>query len=439
MSGGVRERFGSAFGMTVGMVVVGLAGYGFISLSGHTLSPDDVVALTSFYLLLSIVGPGVFAGLEQETSRSTSSWLVAGRPFGVVAKRAALLSGALTAVVLVVMLAASPLITDRALGGQWGLFAALAVGVVSSALAYLVRGLLGGRQRFSGYAVSLCGEGLSRIALCGAVVLLGFRDPVVYGLVFALGLAFSAFVALPWLRAKHDKPLDALPDDLAGDRPDTVKDMARGLGLLVGATLGFQAVANIAPVVVNSRMTDDANTAAAFASAFLMVRVPVLLFAAVQAMLMPALTQAVARGDLGTVRSTLARIGAALAAIGVPTFIGALLLGPWAVEFLFDAKVRLPGIVIALLAVSTVLLMVTQVLLPALVAIGKHRVVTIGWTAGGIVLLAFALLHPDPVWGAVWGQMASCGLVVAAMGLRLAAGLRGSGSAAVPPAPVTAA
>ncbi|WP_156758463.1 lipopolysaccharide biosynthesis protein [Actinokineospora pegani] len=438
MSGGVRERFGSAFGMTAGMVVVGLAGYGFISLSGYTLAPDDVVALTSFYLLLSIVGPGVFAGLEQETSRATSSWLVAGRPFGVVAKRALLLTGALTAIVLVVLLAASPLITDRALGGQWGLFAALAVGVVSSALAYLVRGLLGGRQRFSGYAASLGGEGLSRIALCGVAVLLGFRYSVVYGLVFALGLTLSALVGLLWLRARHDKddkPLDAVPDD----RADTVKDMARGLGLLVGATLGFQAVANIAPVVVNSRLTDDTNTAFAFASAFLMVRVPVLLFAAVQAMLMPALTQAVARGDLGMVRSTLARIGVALAAIGVPSFVGALLLGPWVVEFLFNTKVRLPGIVIALLAVSTVLLMITQVLLPALVAIGRHRVVTIGWTVGGIVLLAFVLLHPDPVWGAVWGQMASCSLVVAVMGLRLAAGLRRSGSAPAPPAPVTAA
>jgi len=409
-------------GMAAGLVVVGLAGYGFLALAGHTLSTDDAAALSSFYLIISIVGPGVFAGLEQETSRSTSAWLTAGRPFGVIARRAVLLTACLLAAVLAALLAASPLITQRGLAGQWGLFAALLIGVVGAAAAYLVRGLLGGRQRFSGYAATLGGEGASRILLCLVVVLVGSGGPTAYGMVFAIGLAISALVGLPALRRSGD-PLTAPPTE---NPPEALRDMARGLGLLVGATLGFQTVANVAPVLVTGRLAQDTATAAAFASAFVLVRVPVLLFAAVQAMLLPALTQAATRGDLVAVRATLTKIVAALAAIGVPTVVLSLVLGPWAVGFLFDAKVRLSGGVVALLAVSSILLMLTQVLLPALIAIGRHRVVMVGWTVGGAVLLGFVLLHPDPVWGAVWGQMASCGLVVVVMAARMVRALRAS-------------
>ncbi|GAA4417786.1 hypothetical protein GCM10023148_15970 [Actinokineospora soli] len=62
--------------------VVGLAGYGFLAVAGHTLGPDGAAAAAAFYLVLGIAGPGVFTGLEQETSRSASAWLARGGAVG---------------------------------------------------------------------------------------------------------------------------------------------------------------------------------------------------------------------------------------------------------------------------------------------------------------------------------------------------------------------
>jgi hypothetical protein len=90
-----------------------------VALAGHTLAPADAAALASLYLMVNIIGPGVFSALEQETSRSVSAEAAAGRGIGVVARHAWLLAAALLAVLLVILLAVSPILTDRAFAGQW--------------------------------------------------------------------------------------------------------------------------------------------------------------------------------------------------------------------------------------------------------------------------------------------------------------------------------
>lgn len=407
--------------MGAGLVVVGIAGYVFLALAGHAFSTADAAALASFYLIVSIVGPGVFVGLEQETSRSTSAWLARDRRFGIVARHAALVGAALLAVVAVALLLIGPLLTDKALSGQWGLFAAIFVAVSAAAAMYLVRGLLGGMQRFGGYAATLTVEGLVRLLLCVTVVVLGNPDATWYAITFGVGTVLAVAAGLPWLRHPH---AGAVPDTV--DTVDTIDDaaslraMARRLVLMVAAAFGFQLVANLAPIVVTAKLgAADTATAAAFASAFVLVRIPVLLFAAVQAMLLPALTKAATVGDFATVRATLGKFLAAVAVIGTPTVLLALLIGPEAVELLFGAKVRLPSGVVGLLAIGTVLVLTTQVLMPALLALGKHRIVTMAWALGTVVLVGALTLPFSPTAAAAWAQIAGCGAVVLTMALSL--------------------
>lgn len=85
----LRQRFGPAAMMGGGLLVVGIAGYGFIALSGRTLSTADAAAVSSLYLMVNIIGPGVFVALEQETSRSVSAELARGGNPVPVARRAA--------------------------------------------------------------------------------------------------------------------------------------------------------------------------------------------------------------------------------------------------------------------------------------------------------------------------------------------------------------
>jgi O-antigen/teichoic acid export membrane protein len=418
----LRARLGPAIYMGGGLALVGAAGYGFVALAGHTLDPAHAAGLASLYLMVNIIGPGVFSALEQETSRSVSTEVAAGRPTGVVLRHAWLLASALLAAVLLVLLLVSPILTDRAFAGQWGLFVAVLLSVVTSAAVYVVRGLLGGVQRFTGYSATLAAEGIARILPCVVIAALGMPDSTVYALIFAAGSGFGAVAGLFWLRGRADAPAEA-PSVTAG--PPTVKSMARALSLLVGGTLLMLVVMNVTPVVVTGRLTEDAVTAAAFASAFVLARIPLFLFAPVQAMLLPSLTRAVAARDFAAVRAGLRVIILAVLAIGLLGVLASFTIGPWAVQVLFGAEVRLSGVVVGLLGVSTVGLMTAMVLQPGLIALGAHKSVTIAWLVGTVVLVALLTLPGDPIRAGVAAQLASAAVVLVIMLRALSKALRG--------------
>jgi len=401
--------------MGAGLALVGAAGYGFVALAGHTLPPAEAAAIASLYLMVNIIGPGIFSAMEQETSRSVSAELVAGRGFGPVLRHAWLLAAALLGAVLVVLLAVSAPLTGEVLAGRWGLFVAVALSVATSAAVYVVRGLLGGTQRFTGYAATLGAEGVARILPCVVIAVSGLPDAVWYALFFAAGSGFGALAGAFWLRRPAEPGTGA---DTLVTGPDTVASagrMARRLSFLVGGTVLMLVVMNVAPIVVTPRLGDQAATAAAFASAFVLARIPLFLFAPVQAMLLPALTRAATRGEYGEVRAKLRLILLAVGAIGAPAVLASFLVGPWAVQVLFGAEVRLSGAVVGLLGVSTIGLMVGQVLQPGLIALGRHRSVTASWLAGAVVLVGLLALPGDPIRAGVIAQLAGAALVVVIM------------------------
>lgn len=401
--------------MGAGLAVVGVAGYAFLALSGHTLGTGDAAAVASLYLLVNIIGPGVFTALEQETSRAVSAGLAVGASVAPVRRRALLAGAGLLAVVVLVLLAASPVLVAKAFGGRWALFGALVLGSATAAAVYLVRGLLGGRRRFGGYAATLAVEGFARLLPCVVLALAGTPGAGAFGLLFAAGSAFGVLAGLPALRGN---PAD-------GD-PVPAPAMVRPIAVLVGSTVLSQLVANLAPVVVSGRLTTDTATAAAFASAFVLVRVPLLMFAPVQAMLLPTLTSAATRGDLGTVRRALRLILTAVAVVGLLGTLLSFVLGPWAVRVLFGAHVTLPSSVLGVLGLGTCVLLVAQVLQPALVALGLHRAATLSWLLGSAVLTGLLFLPGDPLDAAVLAQIAGSVLVVGGMVWALAGALRKS-------------
>jgi O-antigen/teichoic acid export membrane protein len=93
---------------------------------------------------------------------------------------------------------------------------------------------------------------------------------------------------------------------------------------------------------------------------------------------------------------------------------------------LFGARTHLSGVLLGLLGVSTVLLMIAQVLQPALVALGMHRGISRSWLVGTIVLGGMLVLPGDPLRAAVIGQLTGPALVVIGMILSLRGVLRSS-------------
>ncbi len=119
-------------------------------------------------------------------------------------------------------------------------------------------------------------------------------------------------------------------------------------------------------------------------------RIPLFLFQAVQASLLPKLSTLAHSGHLGDFRVGLKRLlvaVAGLAAIG--TLVGAV-LGPFVVEIMFPTA-DLGARTMALLAAGAGLYMLAMACAQAVIALGGHGDQAIGWGAG-IAALAAAIV-----------------------------------------------
>ncbi|WP_156077143.1 hypothetical protein [Saccharothrix sp. NRRL B-16314] len=408
------RRVSPALVMGLGTLVLGASGYAFVAVAGHSLPAAEAAAVASFYLLANIVGPGTLTAVEQHASHATSRALARGERAGGALRRVVREALVLSAVVVGALALVSPVLVERSLKGSWSLFAAVVVGVVTSTAVYLARGVLGGMRRFTGYAATLAGEGAARLVGAVAVAVAGVAGAGLFGMTFALGTVVGVLAGLVWLRAR--------PVAVAGGGPVAVAGPERvdSLALLVMAGLLVQAVANVAPIVVTARLPGDAALALAFSSAFILVRVPLFVFSPVQALLLPGLTEAATRGDLGAVRSVLRRITVAVLVVGVVGAVGSALAGPWAVRVFFGAEAELSSWLLGALGVGTILLMTAQAVQPALIALGARKAITVSWVAGTVVLLAVVALPGSPIVVATVAQVVGPMVVVAGMVVALA-------------------
>ncbi len=403
--------------LAVGLGVLGAAGYAFVAVVGHVFEgPAQAAALSaliSLYLLVNIVGPGVFAALEQETSRAVSAAAARGEPLRPVARQAGVLAGWWLVGLVVVVLAAWPLFLGRVLDHQLVLLAALLVAIAGSAGVYWVRGVLSGQQRFAVYARTLYIEGAVRLLPCLVLLVLAVTSPGAYGFAFALGSLVAALAVAPALR---------LPRTVApGVRVD---DMGRSLTYLVGAIALSQLLANLAPVVVTYRSPADLVEAGVFAATFVLARIPLFLFAPVQAVLLPKLTRAATLGRRDELTRRLRQVVTVVVGVGLIGVAGCVVVGPWAAEQLFNTAARPTAGTLALLGTATLLMMTALVMQPTLIALGKQRTVTLGWIAGTVVYLVVLVVPPEPVAAALAAQLVGPAVVLAVLGVGVARALR---------------
>jgi O-antigen/teichoic acid export membrane protein len=400
-------RLGAAAHLAVGLGVLGAAGYAFVAVVGHVFhGPADAGALNaliSLYMLVNIIGPGVFAALEQETSRAVSAAAARGEPLRPVARRAGVLALWSFAALVAVVLIAWPLVLGRVLEWRPGLLVALLVAIAGSGAVYWARGLLGGQQRFPAYARTLYVEGAVRLLPCLVLLALALEEPAAYGFAFAAGSAVAALSVLPALR---------LP---AADVVPAPDGMGRSLLYLAGAIALSQLLANLAPVVVTYRSPDDLVAAAVFGSTFVLARVPLFLFAPVQAVLLPHVTRAAAMGRHDELRRRLGQVLALVAGLGALGVAGCVWLGPWAAEQLFNTAYRPSVSTLALLGAATLVMMLALVVQPTLVALARQRTVTIGWIAGSLVFLVVLVVGPEPIAAALLAQLVGPLVVLAVL------------------------
>jgi O-antigen/teichoic acid export membrane protein len=133
---------------------------------------------------------------------------------------------------------------------------------------------------------------------------------------------------------------------------------------------------------------NDEQAAGVFLNGLLIGRLPLFLFQAVLAALLPKLSHQLGRGRYDDFSLALRRLLVALAAFGALSVVGAALLGPPVIEALFGSTEALSSLDLALIALFSSLFMISGALGQALIAMNDHPRMAIGSVLSVGVLLA---------------------------------------------------
>jgi len=392
-AGGAATAGGKLFGalpegtaaIGLGLIANGLGAYLFLSLAGRGLGTEAFAPLSVMWALSFAVAPGLFLPLEQEISRTVAARRANNTGAAPVVRQAAYIGAALVAVVVVLTLASWPVSQRLIFDHQVMLMVGFLLILVGYALAHVVRGLLSGHGYFVDYSIYFGVEGFSRIAIALAFFLVGVHQAGPYGL--ALGLIPFLAVAAALVR-----PRALLLEGPPSDRGE----VTASLGVLLVASLFTAGLMNAGPIAMGLLAGEgESEEAGRFLAGLVIARVPLFLFQAVQASLLPRLSLLAAGAQWAEFRSALARLMSVVGLIGGVASVAAFLVGPWAVSLLFGADFTLSNRDLGLLAISSAAFMAAVALGQALIALGSQNALAVAWGFGVATFLAIVALGSD--------------------------------------------
>jgi O-antigen/teichoic acid export membrane protein len=159
----------------------------------------------------------------------------------------------------------------------------------------------------------------------------------------------------------------------------------------VTSSLLAQVVANIGVINVELLEKDDSAIAGALLSALILARIPLFVFASLQASLLPALVRFIAAGDIDGYRNQLKKALAVVGLLGLGGAVVAVAIGPWLAGIMFETGGTLTRTDFAWLTAGVLAYMMATVLGQAVVARGRHAWQALGWLVGTVVLVLVTL------------------------------------------------
>jgi O-antigen/teichoic acid export membrane protein len=371
----------------VGLIVAGLSAYGFLFVANIALSDAEYSPLGALWSLVFLAGPGLFLPFEQEISRALAERRARKLGGAPVVRRAGTLGVGLLLGVLVVLILSARWIVEHLFDGQILLLVGLALGLAGALAGHVTRGCMSGTGRFKGYGTYLGADGFIRVL--GAVLCLVAGVSIAGPFGIAVGIA--GLLAVPVALRVQKPELEEGPES-------PLSEVSSALLLLLVAALCAFALMNIGPVLVKL-LADDSQRAAAgrFVNGVVIARIPLFLFQAVQASLLPKLSGLAHSGQLGDFRSGLRRLLVAVAGLAVVGTIAGAVLGPFVVDTMFPGS-DLGARTMGLLAAGAGLYMLAMACAQALIALGGHADQAAGWFLGCVALAITVLISSQDVF-----------------------------------------
>ena len=362
-----------------GLAVLGVTAYGFLVISARAVGPTRYASLSALWAAVYLAGPGFFLPLEQEVGRAVAARRAHGQGGAPVIRRAGRAGAGLTLGLIGVVLVFSRLLRVELFDGDGVLVVALACGLAGYFLQHLIRGALSGAGRFVPYGLVLAADGSLRLVACAVLAGLGVRAAGPYGL--AVGLAPLAAAGIGWLAPRG--PVVDGPEAHWGE-------LSRALGWLLAGSLFAQVLVNAAPLAVKLLASDQEQaTAGRFLAGLVLARVPLFLFASVQAALLPELAGLAATGRSRAFASGLRRILVIVVILGATAVAAASTVGPATLHTLFGEEFGLGRAHLTYLAAGSAFYMLALTFAQAHIALAGYARVAIAWLAG---IVAFVVV-----------------------------------------------
>ncbi len=402
--------------MGVGIFIAGICSFAFFRVGTVALGSEEAFKpVVSMWFATFALAPGAFLPLEQELGRAISSRRavgVGGRP--VLLKVLALGAG-LATIIGITLAALGPWLANDYFGGSWLMVVALILSIMCYAPTHLARGVCSGSGRFRAYAVVLGSDALVRILLCMLLAALGVAAVGWYG----LAVAVAPLVGVIAVASRGQLRTDPGP-------AASWSEVTPNLGWLLLGSVMAASLVNAGPIATNLLAGENEEALVTrFGYGVILARIPLFLFQAVQASLLPRLARLAAANEMKEFRSGLTRLLYLVAGVGVAGTIGAFALGPIAVELLYDAE--LSRRTLAVLAAGSAFYMLGLAVAQALIALHGHALVALGWTVGMVTFVGVTAAVGGEVFrrvelGLLAGSMAAATVFALALRGRLRSG-----------------
>ena len=394
----------------VGLLVAGLASFAFLRVGKNALGGDEAFSpVLSLWFATFALAPGFFLPLEQELGRAISARRALGQGARPVVRKVVLLGVGLAAIVVTVILAASPWITESYFGGDWVMLVALVIAFASYAPVHLARGIASGSGRFRAYAVVMGADGAVRVLLCIVLAIIGIKTVGPYGMAVAVApLAGFFYVYARGQLRTEDGP------------PASWHEVTPNLGWLLLGSVFAAGLVNAGPVAANL-MADgnEKELVTQFGYAVLLSRIPLFLFQAVQAALLPRLARLAARNEFDEFRNGFKKLMFVVLAVGMAGVAGSFFVGPFVIEKMY--AVDISSRTLAMLALGSAAYMFALALAQAVIALNGHALVGVGWGLGMVTFVLVTWLSSDDLFRRIeYGLVASsvAALIAFAIALR---------------------
>lgn len=392
-----------------GLLIVGLSAYGFQIIAAKRLSSGDYDSLNVLWAMVFVFCPGLFQPLEQEVGRAVSARRARKVGGGPVVRRAALLGGMLALAVALIAAGAYRPIIDHLFNGRAVLLAGLFIAIACYYVAYIARGALAGNGRFGAYGLMIGSEGTVRILACLVLFVAGSTAVGLYGLALAAPPIFAVAISLRGERNLMLPGPQAPYSELSGALAWLL------LGSVLAQLLSYASVFGVNLLATSSQK----DVASHFITGLFIARIPLLLFQAVQAALLPKLAAQASAGEHDEFRAGMRELITVVIGLCITGVVAATLVGPWFGKKLFADKWDLDHRDLFLLTLAATAFILALTLAQGLIALKAYKESACAWIVGIVAFVITVALGSDLILRNELGFLAGGAAAAVLMGALL--------------------